>query len=131
MSHMGEANVAMSPPDRRVKLVARPTQITPTRDRQLALATTLSPGSATLFALTQGPKGKWSFVASGVSIEEFGPLPDFFVPHFKLKPSKPVCDFLTDYAKAGGPHHNAVCFGDARNRIRFAAELVGADYVEI
>ena len=40
-------------------------------------------------------------------------------------------DFLTAYAKAGGPHHNAVCFGDARRRLRLAARMLGADYVEI
>ncbi len=39
--------------------------------------------------------------------------------------------FLTDYARAGGPHHNAVCFGDGRRRLRFAAHILGAEYHEI
>ncbi len=131
MSHMGEANVAMARRDRKVPLVARPTPITRTRDRQLALVTSFEPGPATFMALTLGPGARWRIIAASASIEDYGPLPDFCVPHFKLKPQKDVRDFLTAYAKAGGPHHNAVCFGDARRRLRFAAQLLNADYVEL
>lgn len=131
MSHMGEANVAMARRDRKVPMVARPTPITRTRDRQLALATSFEPGPATFAALTLGPGAKWRIITTPVTIEDFGPLPDFCVPHFKMKPAGGVRQFLTAYAKAGGPHHNAVCFGDARRRLRLAAELIGADYVEL
>jgi L-arabinose isomerase len=131
MSHMGEANVAMARRDRKVPLVARPTPITRTRDRQLALVTNLEPGAATFVALALGPDSKWRFIASPVTVEDFGPLPSLCVPHFKLKPRADVRGFLTAYAKAGGPHHNAVCFGDACRRLKLAAELVGADYCEI
>jgi L-arabinose isomerase len=131
MSHMGEANVAMARRDRKVPLVARPTPITRTRDRQLALATSFEPGPATFVALTLGPGDRWRMIAAPASIEDYGPLPDFCVPHFKLKPKSDVGDFLTAYAKAGGPHHNAVCFGDARRRLRMAAQLINADYVEL
>jgi L-arabinose isomerase len=131
MSHMGEANVAMARRDRRVPLVARPTPITRTRDRQLALVTSFAPGPATFAALTLGPGGRWRIIAAAVSIEDFGPLPGFCVPHFKLRPASDVRAFLTGYAQAGGPHHNAVCFGNARRRLRLAADLLGADYVEL
>ncbi len=131
MSHMGEANVAMARRDRKVPLVARPTPITRTRDRQLALVTSFEPGPATFMALTLGPGGKWRIIAAPTSIADFGPLPDFCVPHFKLRPNHEVRNFLTAYALAGGPHHNAVCFGDARRRLRLAAGFIGADYVEL
>ena len=131
MSHMGEANVAMARRDRKIPLVARPAPITRTRDRQLALVTSLNPGPATFAALTLGPGGKWRIIAAAVSIEDFGPLPGFCVPHFKIRPSRGVRPFLTDYAKAGGPHHNAVAFGDARRRLQMAAGLIGADYIEL
>jgi L-arabinose isomerase len=130
MSHMGEANVAMARRDRRVPLVARPTPITRTRARQLALVTSLEPGPATLVALTLGPAQCWRVLAAPVSVEDYGPLPDFCVPHFKLRTPKDVRQFLTEYANAGGPHHNAVCFGDARRRLSFAARLLGAEYRE-
>jgi L-arabinose isomerase len=131
MSHMGEANVAMARRDRKVPLVARPAPIVRTRDRQLALVVSFEPGPATLMALAQAPAGKWRIIASPVVIEDFGPLPSLCVPHSKLKPARDVRQFLTAYANAGGPHHNAVCFGDARRRLRLAAALIGAEYCEV
>jgi len=131
MSHMGEANAAMARRDRPVPLVARTTPITRTRTRQLALVTSLEPGPATLAALALGPAQRWRLLAAPVAIEDYGPLPGFCVPHFKARPQSDVRRFLTDYARAGGPHHNAVCFGDARRRLRFAAQILGAEYREI
>ena len=131
ISHMGEANVAMARRDCRVPLVARPAPITRTRDRQLALLVSFEPGPATLAALALGPGGKWRIIASPMAIDDFGPLPALFVPHSKLKPAADVRQFLTSYALAGGPHHNALCFGDARRRLRLAAALLEADYYEV
>ena len=132
LSHMGESNTAMARRDRKIPLVARPAPITRTRGRQLALVTSFEPGPATLAALTSGPQGKWRIIAGEAVLEDYGPLPGFCVPHSKLKPvSGDVRQFLTAYATAGGPHHNAVFFGDARPRLRFAAELLGADYCEV
>jgi L-arabinose isomerase len=132
MSHMGEANVAMARRDHKVPLVARSFPITPTLAGQLELVTTFQPGPATLMALTQGPGGRWRFITSRMTIADFGPLASMDVPHFKLVPdSREVREFLTAYAQAGGPHHNAVCFDDARTRLTIAADLLDVDYVEI
>jgi L-arabinose isomerase len=132
LSHMGEANTAMARRDRKIPLVARSAPITRTRGRQLTLVTSFEPGPATITALTLGPQGKWRLIAGAAVLEDYGPLPDFCVPHSKLKPAGgDVRQFLTAYARAGGPHHNAVIFGDARPRLRFAAALLGADYCEI
>jgi L-arabinose isomerase len=81
-------------------------------------------------ALAQGPNG-WRLIATTGTIERFGPLASMYVPHFKLCLSGDVRQFLSDYAQAGGPHHNAVCFGDARRRLRLLAQLMGAEYYEI
>ncbi|MBM4087125.1 MAG: hypothetical protein FJ272_20235 [Planctomycetes bacterium] len=131
MSHMGEANAAMARKDRKIPLVARPKPITRTRGRQLALALSLEPGPATLCALTLGPEQRWRLVVSQMTVLDFGPLPALQVPHFKLAPRGDVRDFLTAYAKSGGPHHSALCFGDARERLRAAARLMDADYCEV
>ena len=132
LSHMGEANTALARRDRKIPLVARPAPITRTQGRQLALVTSFEPGPATIAALTLGPRGKWRVIAAAATLEDYGPLPGFCVPHSKLKPaSGDVRQFLSAYATAGGPHHNAVLFGDARPRLRFAADLLGADYCEI
>jgi hypothetical protein len=54
------------------------------------------------------------------------------VPHFKLRvPQGDVRDWLTAYANAGGPHHNALCFGNRTDRIRSAAGFLDADYCEV
>ena len=131
MSHMGEANVAMARLDRKVPLVARPMPITRTRDRQLALVTCLQPGPATFVSLAQAGGGRWRLIVAPMVVEDYGPLPDFFVPHFKMRPLGDVRRFLTAYAQAGGPHHNALCFGDARRRLRFLAQMIGAEYHEL
>jgi L-arabinose isomerase len=84
-----------------------------------------------LAALAAGPRGTWRILVAAVTVEDYGPLPGFCVPHFKIRPPGDVRRFLTDYALAGGPHHNAVCRGDARRCLRFAAGLLGADVVEL
>jgi len=53
------------------------------------------------------------------------------VPHTKARAAGDVRDFLTAYAKAGGPHHLAVCFGDARPRLAMTAQFLGAEYLEV
>jgi L-arabinose isomerase len=132
MSHMGEANVAMARKDRKIALVARSSPITRTRHGQLALVTAFEPGPATLMALTLGPKNRWRLVVSPMQILDFGPLPALQTPHCKMSPcSGDVRDFLTAYATAGGPHHSAVCFGDARARLKHVAGMLDADYCEV
>lgn len=132
MSHMGEANVAMARRDRPVPLVARPKPIARIRGRQLALAVSLQPGQATLSALAMGPSSRWRLIVSRVEVADFGPLPGMCVPHWKIRPvAGDVRDWLTAYAKAGGPHHNALCFGDATGRLRHLAALLDADYFEV
>jgi L-arabinose isomerase len=131
LSHMGECNVAMARADQKVRLAVRPQGIVPTRHRQLSLVTGLEPGPATLCALTLGPGSRWRFVVAVGSILDFPPLESMQVPHFKLAPGGDVRDFLTAYARAGGPHHSAVCFGDARARLKAAADLLDADYCEV
>ena len=132
MSHMGECNPAMARTDRKVPLVARPAPIARIRGRQLALVVSLQPGPATLCALTLGPAGRWRLVVSRMEILDFGPLPSMAVPHFKVRAvNGNVRDWLTAYAKAGGPHHNALCFGDATARLQLVARLLDADYCEV
>jgi L-arabinose isomerase len=97
----------------------------------LALVVSLEPGPATLCALTLGPEQRWRLVVSAMTVLDFGPLPALEVPHWRMQPAGDVRDFLTAYAQAGGPHHCAVCFGDARPRLRRVAEIIGADYREV
>ena len=132
MSHMGECNPAMARTDRKIPMEARPKPITRIRGRQLALIVSLQPGPVTLSALTLGPAGRWRLVVSSLEVADFAPLPSMAVPHFKLQVNDGnVRDWLTAYAKAGGPHHNALCFGDARARLKQVARLLDADFCEV
>ena len=131
LSHMGEANAAMHRTDRTLRMVKRPKGIVPTRAAQLALATTFAPGPATLMALTLSAGGQWRIIAAPITVEDFGPLDQLATPHTKAAPAGDVRDFLTAYATAGGPHHLAVCFGNARPRLEMASRLIGADFWEV
>lgn len=130
MSHMGEANPALQRSDRKPRMVCR-SPITETSAGQLVLKVSPEPGPATLFSLATGPNQTWRLIAGRVTIPDFGPLDALDVPHFKLRPDGDVREFLTAYATAGGPHHNAVCLGDARQRIRMAAQILDAEYIEV
>ena len=88
-------------------------------------------GPATLFALTLGPKGRWRLISSPVRVVDGGPLVGLVAPHFKIAPERDVREWLTDYAKSGGPHHNAICFGDATGRIAAAARMLDAEHVAL
>jgi len=131
LSHMGEANARMHRKDMKLRLVKRETPIVPVLGSQLALAVNYQPGSATLTALTLAQQGRWRIIASPVTIPDFGPVSHLAVPHAKASPKSDVREFLTAYASAGGPHHMAVCFGDARSKLRLFAKLLDADYVEV
>jgi L-arabinose isomerase len=131
ISHMGEANVAMARRDRKVPLAVQPHPIVSTRSRQLALITSFEPGPATLCALTLGLQGRWRLIVSALEIQDFGPLASLPIPHCKVMNHCDVRKWLTDYARAGGPHHHAICFGDARPKLKLAAALLDADYYEV
>ena len=128
-SHMGEANIAMARKDQKIPLVARSSPITKTLHRQLALVTVFEPGPATLVALVQG-RNRWKLITASVQIEDFAPITSLGVPHSKVKVND-VRRFLTDYAKEGGTHHNAIGFGDLRPKLQYLAKMLDADYVDI
>jgi L-arabinose isomerase len=131
LSHMGEANVALARREGKIPLIACPRPIITTRGRLLVLAVCFEPGPATLCALTLGPSQRWRLIASAIDVADFGPLSTCPAPHCKIVNHCDVRRWLTAYARAGGPHHHAICFGDARPRIRLAAEMLGADYLEV
>jgi L-arabinose isomerase len=131
LSHMGEANAGMARRDRRIPLVALPAPVGRIRGRQLVLVTSFEPGPATLCALALGPNQRWRLIASRMEIQDFGPLASLPGPHSKAQSRQNIREWLTAYAMAGGPHHHAICFGDARPRLKIAALLLNAEYCEV
>lgn len=131
LSHMGEANAAMAAPDKKVELIRNPNPIVPIKSSQLVLRVAFEKGPATLTALTLGADQEWRIIAAPVTIEPFGPSTKVAVPHTKIRPEGDIRDFLTAYASVGGPHHLAICFGDACRRLETVSRFIDADYVEI
>lgn len=130
LSHMGEANVAMARKDRRPSLRVRE-PIVPIRGRQLVIPISFEPGEATLAALTLGAGSRWRVIGSTMDIADVFPLDRLGTPNTKIRPRRNVRDWLNDYAMAGGPHHMAACYGDAREELRLLARLLDADFIEI
>jgi len=76
-------------------------------------------------------RNRWKLITALVQTENFRPLPTLCVPHTKIRVHGDVRKFLTDYAKAGGTHHNAILTGDVRARLRTLAVLTDMDYAEL
>jgi L-arabinose isomerase len=95
------------------------------------LPITFRPGPATLAALTVGAGGRWRILASPVRVVDFGPLPQAETPQTKVAVAGDVRDWLTAYASAGGPHHMALCFGDACAELKLLAHFLGSDFVPV
>jgi L-arabinose isomerase len=130
LAHMGEANAALARTDRKIGLRRRG-EIVPVTCRQLVLTVAYQPGPATLAALTLVAGGRWRIIASAMRFEDFGPLAQAETPQSKIAPAGDVRDWLTAYALAGGPHHLAVCFGNACAQLKLLAHLLGAEFIEV
>jgi L-arabinose isomerase len=131
LSHMGEANVAMARKNRKPSMVRASAAIVPITGSQMGLVFGFQPGPATLTALTLVDGQRWRIIASPMTIEDSGPLPKLALPQAQARPAGDIRDFLTGYACAGGPHHSALCLGDARRQLKIAARYLDADYVEV
>jgi L-arabinose isomerase len=130
LAHMGESNIAMARKDRPVELRQRG-PIVKTRYNQLVLPVFYEPGPATLAVLTLVDHQRWRIIASPVEVADFGPLPQADTPQTKVVVRQDVRDWLNAYGSAGGPHHMAMCFGDACGQLKVLAHLLGADFVVI
>ena len=66
-----------------------------------------------------------------MEVADFGPLPQAESPQTKVVVQPDVRAWLNAYGRAGGPHHMAMCFGDACDQLQVLAHLLGADFVRI
>ena len=76
----------------------------------------LRPGQATLFALSRS-QARWRLLGSRMRMLRTMARCRHARAAFQAPAAeRDVRQCLTAYANAGGPHHNALCFGDARPR---------------
>lgn len=130
LAHMGEANPAMAWKDHPIRLRQRG-ELVKVTDGQLVLTFNYQPGPVTLAVLHLGANQRWGILASLMDFPEALPFPEAETPQAMIKPRIDVRDWLTAYAKAGGPHHLAVAHGDTRAALKSLAGWIGADYREI
>jgi L-arabinose isomerase len=130
LAHMGEANPAMAWKDHPIRLKKRG-ELVKVTEGQLVLTFNYQPGPATLAVLRLGENQRWGVVVSLMDFPNDPPFPCADTPQALIRPRTDVRNWLTAYAKAGGPHHLAVAQGDARSALKALAGWVGADYIEI
>jgi L-arabinose isomerase len=130
LAHMGEANPAMAWKDHPIRLRKRG-ELVKVTEGQLVLTFNYQPGPVTLAVLRLGANQRWGILASLMDFPATPPFPAAETPQGLIQPRIDVRDWLTAYAKAGGPHHLAVAHGDARAALRALAGWIGADYQEI
>lgn len=75
--------------------------------------------------------GRFRLVFSEVTMEE--EKTRNFVGNIRgwMRPKKPVDTFLEELSKAGATHHSILVYGAKPDQIRFFAELLDLDIVEI
>jgi len=130
LAHMGEANPALAHPGYPIRLRRR-SPIVPVRVGQLTLVFSNASGPYTLAALTPGPRGEWRLIFSRMEVPDAEPFAQAETPQSLIRPAGDVRRWLTAYAQAGGPHHLALCRGDARALLRLWAHLAGITPIEI
>lgn len=129
MSHMGECNPSLAA--QQPKLIEKEYRFSDVANPVIAWMT-LAPGPATLVNLTQDPGESFSLIASRADVTDAGLVEAFTdVPHFWIRPAKPVREFLRDYSLAGGTHHLALMRGDHVADIRSLAEMSGLGFTEV
>jgi L-arabinose isomerase len=128
MSHMGEFSPAFAL-QKRIPVIEKDYAFG--EGRPAVMVPTMAPGPATHLNLAPVPEGRLRIIASLVQIPKYGLQPGLQSPHFRIRPSGKVADFLAGYSEAGGTHHSAIGRGDLRWAARQLATMLSIDYVEV
>jgi len=129
MNHMAESNPAMARKDQ--PILIKENSLPFNRCKPAAvLSFTLQPGIATLVNFTQTKERQIKIIMSQIDIVDRLPLKGIDSPHFFIKVPDKVENFLTRYSCEGGTHHLALAYGDQRQRIRTASEILRLQLVE-
>ncbi len=130
MCHMAESNPKMAKKDEPIYMVEFPLIFNECKPATI-LSFTLKEGIATLLNFTQTKENKIKFIVSNVEVIDRKPLKNIISPHFFIRPSKKVKEFLTDFSLQGGTHHSALCYGDQREKLKLISEIINLPYFEI
>lgn len=87
--------------------------------------------AVTLVNLARDAGHGFRIVTAMADIVRFPLKPEFNMPHFKIKPRRPLETFLEQYAYAGGGHHIYLATGDQRGALTVMARQLGLAFAEV
>lgn len=128
MSHMGEISPTFAM-QKRIPLVEKDYAFG--EGRPAVLLPTVVPGTATLLNLAPVPEGRLRIIASLVEVPKRARQTGLDSPHFRIRPSGKIADFLAAYSELGGTHHSAIARGDLRWMAQQLAKMLDVDYFEV
>jgi L-arabinose isomerase len=131
MMHMGEANWRLARKDEPIHLLRSTLNLIDLRVAPLLLAFNLEPGEATLVSLTTLANGRLKFIVTEGQVVDFPYISDLGRPHYKFKPNRDLCDFLTRFSMEGGSHHQAMSYGRWADTVERVATLLGIEYAHV
>lgn len=131
MSHMGESNFMMAKNKSQIKLIKKDMSITAPGTSTAMFYFQMKAGEVTLFNLAPAKEKKFHVITTKARIEDEPLFSKVQSPHFLLKVSGDVRDFLTTYSMTGGTHHLAMAYGDHIQYLRTFARIAGLQFTEI
>jgi L-arabinose isomerase len=130
MSHMGEGNWKIARRDRRVKLIKRTLGIGKLADPPTFLFQ-YQPGPATIATLVSLEAERFRLVVTEGEVLDSQELPALEMPYGQFRPDGGVRGTLTDWLRAGGPHHEVMNLGRHAATWRVFCELTGIEFCHL
>jgi L-arabinose isomerase len=128
MSHMGESNPDLAREDCRAELVGSTLELAETPVVPILPRFSLRPGRVTLVNLTVSATGGLKMIVSEGDVLDFPTLDGVMTPHYKFRPGKALCAFLTELAREGSSHHFALAYGSRSSQMEKVAEILGIEF---
>lgn len=131
LSHMGECNLAMARPGGTTRLAARPFPWGACKRIPVAVFQ-LRPGAVTLAGISETPAAdSFRMLAFCGRVLEAPDHPNLKNPYARLQPGPDARAFVERYTGAGGTHHLALVYGDARRELADLAAMCGLSFETI
>lgn len=130
MLHMGESNLKMAKEKRLIRVVKKEMEIIKPGLATAMFLFPLKPGQVTLFNIAPNKEG-FKFIVSKKEVLDEPLFEDVNSPHFLLKVSGDIGDFLTNYSLLGGTHHLAMAYGDRRQDLKFLSQIMEIPIFEV
>lgn len=133
LSHMGECNIGMADPQKRIRLMARPFPWGKCH-RTAVPVFQLRPGKVTLASISQSPDARpggrvgFQLLAITGEIVAAPEHANLCSPYTRIRFGDDLPEFVQSYSRSGGTHHLALAHGDLIDELKVLSHLVGLDF---